>query len=208
MRRCYRNVALVLGAILFTSNAFSNSSSFTALEVYAAEDTMDSDFMIQSGIESGEENVETEIPADESEPAPTEVEAEDYKDNNELTIKEYNVLLRIVEAEAGGEGIIGKMLVANVIMNRVNSSRFPDTVTEVVYQKNHNGRAQFSPTVDGRMESVKVTLETEIAVLRALCGEDSSNGALYFRSVHSTSDWHDSSLNKIMEHGNHIFYTI
>ena len=208
MRRCYRNVALVLGAILFTSNAFSNSSSFTALEVYAAEDTIDSDLMIQSGIESGEENVETEIPADESEPAPTEVEAEDYKENNELTIKEYNVLLRIVEAEAGGEDIIGKMLVANVIMNRVNSSRFPDTVTEVVYQKNHNGRAQFSPTVDGRMESVKVTLETEIAVLRALCGEDSSNGALYFRSKRLNSAWHDRSLERVLVHGNHIFYTI
>ena len=208
MRRCYRNVALVLGAILFTSNAFSNSSSFTALEVYAAEDTIDSDLMIQSGIESGEENVETEIPADESEPAPTEVEAEDYKDNNELTIKEYNVLLRIVEAEAGGEDIIGKMLVANVIMNRVNSSRFPDTVTEVVYQKNHNGRAQFSPTVDGRMESVKVTLETEIAVLRALCGEDSSNGALYFRSKRLNSAWHDRALERVLVHGNHIFYTI
>jgi spore germination cell wall hydrolase CwlJ-like protein len=208
MRRCYRNVALVLGAILFTSNAFSNSSSFTALEVYAAEDTIDSDLMIQSGIESGEENVETEIPADESEPAPTEVEAEDYKDNNELTIKEYNVLLRIVEAEAGGEDIIGKMLVANVIMNRVNSSRFPDTVTEVVYQKNHNGRAQFSPTVDGRMESVKVTLETEIAVLRALCGEDSSNGALYFRSKRINSAWHDRALERVLVHGNHIFYTI
>ena len=208
MRRCYRNVALVLGAILFTSNAFSNSSSFTALEVYAAEDTIDSDLMIQSGIESGEENVETEIPADESEPAPTEVEAEDYKENNELTIKEYNVLLRIVEAEAGGEGIIGKMLVANVIMNRVNSSRFPDTVTEVVYQKNHNGRAQFSPTVDGRMESVKVTLETEIAVLRALCGEDSSNGALYFRSKRLNSAWHDRALERVLVHGNHIFYTI
>ena len=208
MRRCYRNVALVLGAILFTSNAFSNSSSFTALEVYAAEDTIDSDLMIQSGIESGEENVETEIPADESEPAPTEVEAEDYKENNELTIKEYNVLLRIVEAEAGGEDIIGKMLVANVIMNRVNSSRFPDTVTEVVYQKNHNGRAQFSPTVDGRMESVKVTLETEIAVLRALCGEDSSNGALYFRSKRLNSAWHDRALERVLVHGNHIFYTI
>ena len=208
MRRCYRNVALVLGAILFTSNAFSNSSSFTALEVYAAEDTIDSDLMIQSGIESGEENVETEIPADESEPAPTEVEAEDYKENNELTIKEYNVLLRIAEAEAGGEDIIGKMLVANVIMNRVNSSRFPDTVTEVVYQKNHNGRAQFSPTVDGRMESVKVTLETEIAVLRALCGEDSSNGALYFRSKRLNSAWHDRALERVLVHGNHIFYTI
>ena len=100
------------------------------------------------------------------------------------------------------------MLVANVIMNRVNSSRFPDTVTEVVYQKNHNGRAQFSPTVDGRMESVKVTLETEIAVLRALCGEDSSNGALYFRSKRLNSAWHDRALERVLVHGNHIFYTI
>ena len=136
MRRCYRNVALVLGAILFTSNAFSNSSSFTALEVYAAEDTLSeaavadedenhsaetaveetassanqvwfSKLAKQSSIQTGEENVETEIPADESEPAPTEVEAVDYKENNELTIKEYNVLLRIVEAEAGGEDITG-----------------------------------------------------------------------------------------------------
>ena len=208
MRRCYRNVALVLGAILFTSNAFSNSCSFTTLEVYAAEDTINSDLTVQNGIESGEENVETEIPADESEPAPTVVEAEDYKEKIKLTIKEYNVLLRIVEAEAGGEGIIGKMLVANVIMNRVNSNRFPDTVTEVVYQKNHNGRAQFSPTVDGRMESVEVSLETEEAVLRALCGEDSSNGALYFRSTRLNSAWHDRALERVLVHGNHIFYTI
>ena len=208
MRRCYRNVALVLGAILFTSNAFSNSSSFTALEVYAAEDTIDSDLIIQSGIESGEENVETEIPADESEPAPTEVEAEDYKENNELTIKEYNVLLRIVEAEAGGEDIIGKMLVANVIMNRVNSSRFPDTVTEVVYQKNHNGRAQFSPTADGRIDTVNVSQETITAVEKVLNGEDSSNGALYFRSKRLNSAWHDRALERVLVHGNHIFYTI
>ena len=208
MRRCYRNVALVLGAILFTSNAFSNSSSFTALEVYAAEDTIDSDLMIQSGIESGEENVETEIPADESEPAPTEVEAEDYKENNELTIKEYNVLLRIVEAEAGGEDLAGKMLVANVIMNRVQSGRFPDTVTEVVYQKNPNGKAQFSPTVNGRIDSVKVSQQTINAVERVLDGEDSSNGALYFRSVHSNGTWHDNALRRVVEHGNHIFYTI
>ena len=242
MRRCYRNAALVLGAILFTCSAFSNSCSFTTLEVYAAEDTLSEKtvtddtvtitrkvrlsenvtvtetvngtdnldskkFTDQNGILTGEENVETEIPADESEPAPTEVEAED---NNKirLKIKEYNVLLRIVEAEAGGEDITGKMLVANVIMNRINSSRFPDTVTEVVYQTNHNGKAQFSPTVDGRMDSVTVSEDTMEAVDRVLNGEDSSNGALYFRSVRAASAWHDGALKRVLEHGNHIFYTI
>ena len=161
-----------------------------------------------TSIQTGEENVETEIPADESEPAPTEVVAEEQKNTNNLEYNEYNVLLRIVEAEAGGEDITGKMLVANVIMNRVQSGRFPDTVTEVVYQKNANGKAQFSPTVNGRIDSVRVSQETVDAVERVLSGEDSSNGALYFRSVRSNGTWHDNALRRVVEHGNHIFYTI
>lgn len=238
MRRCYRNAALaVLGAVLFASSTFSNSCSFTTLEVYAAEDTLSeaavadedenhsaetaveetassanqvcfSKLAKQSSIQTGEENVETEIPADESEPAPTEVVAEEQKNTFNLEYNEYNVLLRIVEAEAGGEDITGKMLVANVIMNRVQSGRFPDTVTEVVYQKNANGKAQFSPTVNGRIDSVRVSQETVDAVERVLGGEDSSNGALYFRSVRSNGTWHDNALRRVVEHGNHIFYTI
>ena len=214
MRRCYRNVALVLGAILLTGNTFSNSCSLTTLEVYAAEDTHSADslsaenFTAQDGIQTGEENVETEIPAEESDSAPFAVEAEEDLKRPRLKTKEYNLLLRIVEAEAGGEDTTGKMLVANVIMNRVKSGRFPNTVTEVVYQKNPNGKAQFSPTVDGRMDSVSVSQETVDAVERVLCGEDSSNGALYFRSVRSTSGWHDRALTRVLEHGNHIFYTI
>ena len=253
MRRCYRNVALALGAVILASNTFSNSCSLNTLEVYAAEDTHSAtvvayeiltdevatddsvtvtgkmkfsenatitkevkesndldfaNFSTQNDIKTGEENVETEIPADESEPDPTEVEPEEYNHKIELNNNEYNVLLRIVQAEAGGEDITGKMLVANVIMNRVNHKRFPNTVTEVVYQKNPNGKAQFSPTVDGRMDSVSVSQETVDAVERVLCGEDSSNGALYFRSVRSTSGWHDRALTRVLEHGNHIFYTI
>ena len=242
MRRCYRNAALaVLGAILFASSTFSNSCSFSTLEVYAAEDTLSDDsvadgvkitrkvklsenvtvtetvkgadnldtakFSDQNEIQTGEENVETEIPADESKSSTTPAVATG-KTRLELNDNEYNVLLRIVEAEAGGEDITGKMLVANVIMNRVQSGRFPDTVTEVVYQKNANGKAQFSPTVNGRIDSVRVSQETVDAVERVLGGEDSSNGALYFRSVRSNGTWHDNALRRVVEHGNHIFYTI
>ena len=185
------------------------SENVTVTETVNGADNLDSaKFSDQSEIQTGEENVETEIPADESEPAPTVVEAEEQKNTIELEYNEYNVLLRIVEAEAGGEDITGKMLVANVIMNRIQSGRFPDTVTEVVYQKNSNGKAQFSPTVNGRIDSVKVSQQTLNAVERVLDGEDSSNGALYFRSVHSNGTWHDSALRRVVEHGNHIFYTI
>ena len=238
MRRCYRNVALLLGGILLASNTFSNSCRVGTLNVYAAEDTLTerpvaaeniklaktfdilnnvtvaetlknadnlapAKVSVQDEIHTGEENVETEIPADESESEPTVV-AEDTT-NLKLNDNEYKVLLKIVEAEAGSEDLTGKMLVANVIMNRVNSDLFPNTVTEVVYQK-HKGRAQFSPTEDGRINSVTVSSETVEAVRRVMNGEDSSNGALYFRSVYSNSGWFDSALTRVVEHGNHIFY--
>ena len=66
--------------------------------------------------------------------APEEIPTEAAAANLNLDEQEYQVLLRIVEAEAGGEDTIGKMLVANVVMNRVRSEIFPATVTGVVYQ--------------------------------------------------------------------------
>lgn len=93
----------------------------------------------------------------------------------QLSDKDYDALLRIVEAEAGGEDQDGKLLVANVVLNRVNSELFPDTVFQVVMQK-EQGIAQFSPTVDGRYQNVRVSDDTVEAVERALYGEDISRG--------------------------------
>ena len=225
MRRCYRNVALVLGGILFASNTFSNSCSLNILNVvYAAEDTTAEEttaapitadiaqsemikaevakVVEEASIQTGEENVETEVPAEETELEPEVVE-EEKEDILKLEYNDYNVLLKIVEAEAGGEDTIGKIMVANVILNRVNSDRFPNTVTEVVYQK-----SQFSPISDGRINTVSISQETLNAVERALNGEVYSNGALYFRSVRCNSTWFDNKLTRVTEHGNHIFYTL
>ena len=225
MRRCYRSVALVLGGILVASNTFSNSCSLNILNVvYAAEDTLSeetdlvpvvaeitqsemikaevAEAVAQLDVQPGEENVETEIPAEETELEPEVVEEEE-NDILNLEYNDYNVLLKIVEAEAGGEDLIGKIMIANVILNRMRSDCFPNTVTEVVYQK-----SQFSPTIDGRINTVSISQETLTAVERALNGEDYSSGALYFRSVHCNSTWFDNNLVRVTEHGNHIFYTI
>lgn len=119
------------------------------------------------------------------------------------------VLLRIVEAEATGEDIKGKMLVANVILNRVNSSQFPDTVKEVVFQK--NGKiTQFSPIADGRYWSVSISKSTREAVERVLNGEDESQGALYFsarsKAKKSNMNWFDNHLTWLFKYGGHEFY--
>ncbi len=126
-----------------------------------------------------------------------------------LSAEELTVLQRIVEAEATGEDIYGKILVANVVLNRVNHSEFPDTVSEVVFQK-VGSAYQFSPTKDGRYYSVKITKSTKEAVSRALAGEDYSEGALYFFARKLTSErkanWFDSTLKKVVQYGCHEFY--
>ena len=127
----------------------------------------------------------------------------------QLSDKDYDALLRIVEAEAGGEDQDGKLLVANVVLNRVNNDLFPDTVLEVVMQK-EQGIAQFSPTVDGRYTNVCVSDDTVAAVERALYGEDISRGALYFCAREKADSdklkWFDRKLTRLFSYGHHEFF--
>lgn len=123
---------------------------------------------------------------------------------------DYDTLLRIVEAEAGTEDIKGRVLVANVIMNRISNDEFPDTVTDVVWDQRY-GVPQFSPTYDGKIYEVTVTDETKEAVKQALEGVDYSEGALFFiqRSAaekHNVN-WFDKDLKRLFKYGVHEFYT-
>ena len=119
--------------------------------------------------------------------------------------QDYEVLKRIVEAEAGICDTKGRILVANVVLNRVRSGQFPNTITDVVYQT-----AQFSPVRDGRLNSCVVTPETVEAVNRALAGEDYSQGALYFmnrgRSRARNVSWFDKNLTYLFHHDQHEFF--
>ncbi len=123
--------------------------------------------------------------------------------------EELEVLLRIVEAEAGGEDEDGRLLVANVVLNRLNSDSFPDTVTEVVFQK-EGDVAQFSPAYSGKYDRVEISDTTISAVGRALKGEDISQGALYFvarkRADKGSLRWFDEKLVFLFEHGGHEFF--
>ncbi len=127
-----------------------------------------------------------------------------------LSAQDYETLLRIVQAEAGNEDIKGRILVANVVLNRVSDERFPDSVQEVVFQR-AGGRAQFSPVANGTYYSVVVSEDTKEAVDRALAGEDYSEGALYFAARQyagsSQMRWFDECLTKLFVYGGHEFFT-
>lgn len=115
------------------------------------------------------------------------------------------ILERIVEAEAGDQNIKGRMLVANVILNRVKSKQFPNTVKGVVF-----ARRQFSPVSNGSYFRVHVSAGTKQAVKKALQGEDASRGALYFmcRSASSAGNisWFDRDLTRLFSYGCHEFF--
>ncbi len=131
------------------------------------------------------------------------------KEKIKITQSEYDNLLCLVEAEAGGEDLMGKMLVANVVLNRVKDKRFPNSINEVIFQSN-NGVTQFSPISDGRFYTVKVSKETVEAVNRVLKGEDNSQGALYFAARKSANEkkmrWFDEKLNSLFVYGGHEFF--
>ncbi len=128
----------------------------------------------------------------------------------DVSDKDLDTLMRIVEAEAGGEDRTGKLLVANVVINRVKNKRFPNNVTDVVYQKAKNV-TQFSPVSNGIIDKVTVSEETKDVVYSALKGEDVSNGALFFMArkyaAPENVEWFDSNLTFLFSYGGHDFYT-
>ncbi|RDU23160.1 hypothetical protein DWV06_11445 [Anaerosacchariphilus polymeriproducens] len=156
-----------------------------------------------------DENVQDENVQDECD----NQECSNTQTNNAIQLpnNDYDVLVRIVEAEATGEDMKGKILVANVILNRVKHESFPNTVTDVVFET-CGGSPQFSPTADGRFDSVRISEGSKEAVNRALAGEDFSNGALYF-SARSHADpnnmsWFDTHLKWLFKYGGHEFYAL
>lgn len=93
---------------------------------------------------------------------------------------ELDLLAAIIHCEAGGESRTGKVAVGAVVLNRVNSSAFPDTVTEVVYQS-----GQFTPASSGALANALASGVDEDcyeAARAALNGENPVGGCLYFNS--------------------------
>ena len=112
------------------------------------------------------------------------------------------LLAKIAMAEAEGEDVEGKALVILVVLNRVWSGKFPDSIPEVIFQD-----GQFSPVSNGRFDRVEPDRECyEALELIQLNKWDESQGALYFESD-GKSNWHRNNLQFLFQHGNHYFYT-
>ncbi len=114
-------------------------------------------------------------------------------------------LSRIINSEAQGESYEGKVAVGNVIINRVNSPKFPNTIKGVVFDK-QNGYTQFSPVIDGTIYNNPDAYSIK-AAKDVLNGSRPVGDALYFLNPRkSTNFWIVENREHIKTIGLHDFY--
>lgn len=117
-----------------------------------------------------------------------------------ISAAEMELLCKITHAESRGEGTKGQMAVANVILNRVKSGKFPDTIKGVIFQK-----GQFTPASKSSFNSIKPSNQVRESVQRIVNGERVlSDDVLYFKSKKSGVGWGKYTLKATI--GNHMFY--
>jgi len=112
---------------------------------------------------------------------------------------DYQLLGRIISAEARGESYTGQVAVGAVVLNRVKSASFPDSIAGVVYQK-----GAFSAVTDGQFDQ-PVSSTSLKAARDAMAGWDPSGGALYYFNPAKTNNAWMHSRPVITTIGNHRF---
>lgn len=109
------------------------------------------------------------------------------------------LLAKVIAAEARGESYTGQVAVGAVVLNRVDSSSFPDTVSGVVYQ-----RGAFSAVTDSNW-SVSPDATSRKAAQDAINGWDPSGGSLYYYNPAKTSNKWIRTRPVVTTIGSHIF---
>lgn len=111
------------------------------------------------------------------------------------------LLARLINGEARGEPYEGQVAVGAVIMNRVKSAKFPNTIAGVIYQK-----GQFSCITDGQFNAaIEENSTVYKAAQDAMNGSDPTNGALYFYNPSKTKSKWLFSLPVVATIGEHKF---
>ena len=103
------------------------------------------------------------------------------------TAAELDLLARLIHAEAQGEPYTAKVAVGAVVINRVQSGQWANTIKGVIYQ-NFNGYYQFTPVVNGWIDK-PADDDAVKAAKEALSGADPSNGAQFYYDNGTTNQW-------------------
>ncbi len=119
-----------------------------------------------------------------------------------FSAKDLGLLARLVQAESGGEPFRGKVAVAASVLNRVESSRYPNTLPGVIYQRDHG--YQYCPVRNGTINRPAGDAARR-AVQEALHGKDPTSGALSFYNPATATNGWIRTRPVHTQIGNHIF---
>ena len=115
--------------------------------------------------------------------------------SSSVSSSDLTLLSAIIFCEAGGESYAGQVAVGAVVMNRVKSGSFPNSISSVVYQS-----GQFSPVANGALARALSNgnyRHCTSAAQAALAGSDNTGGAKFFHRVNGAAG---------LVIGNHVFY--
>ena len=117
-----------------------------------------------------------------------------------ITAADRKLLAQLVHAEANGEPFEGKVKVAKVVLNRVASPKFPNTIREVILQPH-----QFTPVSNGAIHNTPTETDYK-AVDKAVSTASDKDGSLYFYNpdISETSTWLNSHATTAVI-GHHVF---
>jgi N-acetylmuramoyl-L-alanine amidase len=123
---------------------------------------------------------------------------------NDANSEDLYWLSRIIHAESSGEPMAGKIAVGTVVMNRVKSSMYPNTIYGVIFDKKFG--TQFTPVASGTIHN-QPSAESIEAARRVLAGERTDSRILFFVNEKiATNNWISQNRTYILTIGNHKFY--
>jgi spore germination cell wall hydrolase CwlJ-like protein len=146
---------------------------------------------------------------------PVELIEKSWQRGRELRreVAEHQCLARAIYFEARSESEIGRLAVAKVIMNRVKSPFYPDTICEVVYQNAERRNAcQFSFACDGKSDRPrqgKAWQGSKELASRAIAGEGKVTAiatATHYHADYVQPKW-SGAMTRLVQIGRHIFYS-
>ncbi|MDF2485753.1 MAG: hypothetical protein K0R46_1921 [Herbinix sp.] len=161
----------------------------------------------KDAVSKEEEEELLKLQADERAKKETEVK---YQEGVSYSQDELRLLACLVHSEAGTQSYEGKLAVANVVLNRVNSSKYPDTIKDVIYQS-----GQFSVAKSGSLSKQLANYDNYSsssqqlsikAAKAALEGANNIGSRLYFHSYRAAVKKGYEKKNNCVKLGDHLFW--
>lgn len=124
----------------------------------------------------------------------------------ELSYEDAQLLMKVARAE-GGPTLDGQLWSMRTIINRMQDDSFPDTLHDVLFQVDKNGKYQFEVIETEEFENADVNSNTHVALAMIEGGWNETQGALYWEAdTNSETSWHKTHLTYVKTINGNIYY--